>query len=274
MWDILNANGDPISPIPFTTSEVATLGEALDRGHEVREAQRAPARPDTPVIPIPPRIWADEAVEAGGSRVEGGTIAISEGTTARDDEEAGEAEGDSEDEWYPDAHDHISSGRDADAPSYTTRHALTTDGVPLYRGDLRPRLVDSAALQVRETNAPYGFWVNRGPHYVHFPITTVTVAPVSKSPVRTWSRPALDKYEKSLMEAENIYEVRLAQARANAEELWGLRPERAESPVSDEGYLEGLERLAGARVASRDSSGDRVCIGYAAAGYPISDKDM
>ncbi len=64
-------------------------------------------------------------------------------------------------DWYPDEHPFIKNYRDSDDPNKTP-YALTTSGTPLYK-----RAYMSAVLQQQD---PIGFNVNRGVHYIDYPI--------------------------------------------------------------------------------------------------------
>jgi len=64
-------------------------------------------------------------------------------------------------DWYPDEHPFIKNARDSDNDDETP-YTLTTSGYPLYKRSYMP-----AALQRQD---PIGFNVNRGPHYIDYPI--------------------------------------------------------------------------------------------------------
>ncbi len=64
-------------------------------------------------------------------------------------------------DWYPDEHPFIKNYRDSDDPNETP-YVLTTSGHPLYK-----RLYMPAAMQRQD---PIGFHLNRGSHYINYPI--------------------------------------------------------------------------------------------------------
>ncbi len=64
-------------------------------------------------------------------------------------------------DWYPDEHPFIKNYRDSDDANETP-YTLTTSGYPLYKRSYMP-----AALQQQD---PIGFYPNRGPHYIDYPI--------------------------------------------------------------------------------------------------------
>ncbi len=64
-------------------------------------------------------------------------------------------------DWYPDEHPFVKNYRDSDNPNETL-YALTTTGYPLYKRSYMP-----AALQKQD---PIGFNLNRGNHYIDYPI--------------------------------------------------------------------------------------------------------
>jgi len=64
-------------------------------------------------------------------------------------------------DWYPDEHPFIKNYQDSDDPNETP-YSLTTSGYPLYKKSYMP-----AAIQQRD---PIGFYPNRGPHYIDYPI--------------------------------------------------------------------------------------------------------
>jgi len=165
----------PLSPLLREMSDPDGLGatpthaadtQALD--HELWEAKG--------VLRIPPRVGGATAAiaEEGQHTVERGAVCTSRAQEKHRESSLGSTAPPSTPamrgpwsrttslkDWYPDEHPFIKNYRDSDDPNETP-YSLTTTGYPLYKRSYMP-----AALQKQE---PIGFNLNRGNHYIDYPI--------------------------------------------------------------------------------------------------------
>jgi len=165
----------PLSPVLREMSDPDGMGatptheadtQALD--HELWEAKG--------VLRIPPRVGGATATIADEDQytVEGGTVCTScaqekhregsPGSTAPPSTPATRgpwSRTTSVRDWYPDEHPFIKNYQDSDDANETP-YTLTTSGYLLYKRSYMP-----AAMQRQD---PIGFYPNRGPHYIDYPI--------------------------------------------------------------------------------------------------------
>ncbi len=165
----------PLSPVLREMSDPSGMGatptheadtQALD--HELWEAEG--------VLQVPPRVGGATATiaEEDQHTVEGGAVCASRVQEKRRESSPGSTAPPSTlatggpwsrttslRDWYPDEHPFIKNYRDSDNPNETP-YALTTTSYTLYKRSYMP-----AALQKQD---PIGFNLNRGSHYIDYPI--------------------------------------------------------------------------------------------------------